>query len=647
MNTWISAGTYQLTLSSVPVTKFGLQTSKGHFDVSLRTPHHDSQKSKSGCNGKKLRLVRAKGKVYPIYNNSNKYSVRTTQGSMSFNNLALRSGRRTSNGSNSERQNSEHSPVESDDASSGSLSSSLRSYHSDNLRGSNHKGKVGKGLMLPPKPSPRPSLSQSIDGSGHNIANIEDLKERLSNTHRKNKERRRLSLASHLSGTQSSSGGGGDMRSPVRMLKASSLVCFNQSNTDLDHALENQSLQEGEIFLPPLFVDSDVRSNGDGKPSSRESNSRFRDYNMSGTSTVLFGNIVKSDREKKRKSQIKKDQIIESIVWFSFHIPRTVLEDLISHELEIWNRNLQISSPGPGKSGARDTMKQLKRCESSDIDNDSCSSDVSVSSLSDDGAAVAVGHSNNNNNNSNSNINANHNNTAAARSNNFTRSVVRREHSGITTVGYDTIRLPRAYERESAILFVDMSGFTKLSTILDVESLSKIINRYFDLIVSEVILYGGDILKFAGDAFFAEWRVADDSDINSETEKTSNPLSDLNASLASINEINMNDDDLLPVTRCVMMAAKCASSIVKKFSDYQVNDEAMLNVHCGVGVGQVVGLHVRDSKDGEDEDAEELRREFLLLGNPIDQVCTFGCDFSCDTTGSQCTCCAHPRFCIL
>ena len=544
-----------------------------------------------------------------------------SKSSVSINSLVVRSNRRTRGGSVQSERRPSQSTVESDDASSGSLSSSARSYQSDNLLSPDRSHtKTGGGKGLPPKPSPRPSMALSKEGSAR-IANIEDLKERLSNTHRKNKERRRASLASHFSGTQSSSGGD-NIRSPVRLLKSSSADCFN-TNT-LDH--DNQSLHEGEIFLPPMLVESDIPSS-DGKPSYRDSNSKSRDYNMSGTSTILFGNIVKSDREKKRKNQIKKDQIIESIVWFSFHIPRTVLEDLIAHELLIWNQNSQIVTKEPKKSYPRKRSKQLNKYESSDVENDS--SDVSVSSLSEDGGAATAAAAA-----ASTAGNIRH----AARPSNFTRSVVRREHSGIAPVDYDTIRLPKAYERESAILFVDMSGFTKLSTVLDVESLSKIINSYFDLIVSEVILYGGDILKFAGDAFFAEWRVADDTDNNSDNEKTSNPLSDLNASLVSINEINLYDTDLQPVTRCVMMAAKCASSIVKKFSDYhvtsgdgQVNSEAMLNVHCGVGVGQVVGLHVRDCKDGEDEDAEELRREFLLLGSPIDQVCFISRDSPCDT----------------
>jgi class 3 adenylate cyclase len=498
-------------------------------------------------------------------------------------------------GTISDRQH--RSTVESDELSScGSLSSSSKSYQSDVLKSPERiSRKLNKGL--PPKPSPRPSIVLSPNEGGTGIINIEDLKERLSTSNKKNlknKARRRASLSSHFSGTQGSSGG--EPRSPIKLLNSSSA----DSVTD-----DTQSLNMGDLFVT-LTIDDNVKIQ-DEAPTFRETNSKPRDNNMSGTSTLLVGNVVKSDREKRRKNQIKKDQIIESIVWFSFHIPRTVLEDLIAHELEIWKRNFGTASNESRRKSSRRHFKHVKRNKSSDGDNDS---EVSVSSLSEDGGTPIRG---------------------GGVATHFTRGVVRREHSGISCGlscdDRDSIRLPKAYERESVILFVDMSGFTKLSTLLDVESLSKVINSYFDLIVSEVILYGGDILKFAGDAFFAEWRIAEGADTNSDNEKTSNPLSELNASLVSINELNFDDFDMLPITRCVMMAAKCATSIVTKFSDYHVTavdghvtNEAMLNVHCGVGVGQVVGLHVRDCKDGEDEDAEEMRREFLLLGDPIDQV---------------------------
>merc|ERR1712183_485608 len=41
------------------------------------------------------------------------------------------------------------------------------------------------------------------------------------------------------------------------------------------------------------------------------------------------------------------------------------------------------------------------------------------------------------------------------------------------------------------------------------------------------------------------------------------------------------------------------------------SEEALLDVHCGLGVGQLATVHVGNF---------DVRREFLFLGSPIDQV---------------------------
>jgi class 3 adenylate cyclase len=53
-----------------------------------------------------------------------------------------------------------------------------------------------------------------------------------------------------------------------------------------------------------------------------------------------------------------------------------------------------------------------------------------------------------------------------------------------------------------AMLFVDISGFTVLSQRLKVDDLKEKINNYFELIVSIIVKYDGEIIKFAGDAIF-------------------------------------------------------------------------------------------------------------------------------------------------
>ena len=173
---------------------------------------------------------------------------------------------------------------------------------------------------------------------------------------------------------------------------------------------------------------------------------------------------------------------------------------------------------------------------------------------------------------------------------------------------------------ECALLFVDISGFTKLSTLLDPENLSKVINTYFEvrfrlvfvcasqevhmltvlfwiqLLVSHVSDFNGDIQKFAGDALFAEFRA---------TPKC-------------------------PLSKCCELAAACAASLVRNCSDFPVSTicglmdteadgiPASLNVHCGLGIGEMAGLHIGDN---------ENRREYLYLGNPIKQT-AHACDFA-------------------
>lgn len=357
-------------------------------------------------------------------------------------------------------------------------------------------------------------------------------------------------------------------------------------------SLSSYTSSHGAVSHTGSYVEINSRSRSGSKDEFSSDSIADISHNMS-ANTIPMTNVV-DDFDVNKKQSDKKQAVVESLVWFSFHTPRTVLEDLISHEIELWRREEKKHLGHELKSEKRKDYKMayMNREEDSDDDDD----DSSMSSLSDDGNDNVFDGS-------------------------FSEAMMRLQGK---SNGHKMLKLPKCVKRESAVLFVDITGFTKLSTLLDVESLSKVINSYFDMIVNEVISFGGDILKFAGDAFFAEWRVTDDED--DEDGQGSHPLSDLNASLASINEIAC-DDDIPKLSLCVLSAAKCAASIVRKFSDYQVTsdaakntNEAMLNVHCGIGVGNLVGLHVGDYKEGQEEGAVELRREFMILGSPIDQV---------------------------
>eukprot|EP00980_Cylindrotheca_fusiformis_P021436 scaffold8301_cov184-Cylindrotheca_fusiformis.AAC.4 len=290
----------------------------------------------------------------------------------------------------------------------------------------------------------------------------------------------------------------------------------------------------------------------------------------------------------------EREHLIECLVNFSSHIATSVLQDLVSHESKT-------------KSGTR-----------SEFDSDSSlNSDGSLSSLSSgEDQKISVPKA---------------------------EEVVQYPSATHETLLKNRSTLPPSRERESALLFVDITGFTKLSTVLDVESLSKVINSYFEMIVTEVILHGGDVLKFAGDAFFAEWRASEEPHGG---KGKLNPMQRFNSSLSSSQGFHKSGNDrddisrraiAKPISSRVWQAARCAASIVDKFSDFHVSvdsrlsgnslikGQALLDVHCGIGAGRVVGLHVSDfQEDTEDAHEEaagvELRREFLVIGDAIDQV---------------------------
>ncbi|CAF3972584.1 unnamed protein product [Rotaria sp. Silwood2] len=61
------------------------------------------------------------------------------------------------------------------------------------------------------------------------------------------------------------------------------------------------------------------------------------------------------------------------------------------------------------------------------------------------------------------------------------------------------------------LLFLDVSGFTSLTeqysndAHLGIDQLTHTLNLYFDKLVSQILIYNGDIYKFAGDAILALW----------------------------------------------------------------------------------------------------------------------------------------------
>ena len=71
--------------------------------------------------------------------------------------------------------------------------------------------------------------------------------------------------------------------------------------------------------------------------------------------------------------------------------------------------------------------------------------------------------------------------------------------------------LPELQSMETVVIFADISGFTNLSEacakkgVIGNEELAFCINRYMEGMVNNLDQYGGDIIKFVGDAMIVMW----------------------------------------------------------------------------------------------------------------------------------------------
>ena len=143
---------------------------------------------------------------------------------------------------------------------------------------------------------------------------------------------------------------------------------------------------------------------------------------------------------------------------------------------------------------------------------------------------------------------------------------------------------PQAERFPAALLFADVSGFTKLTERLaaqgpaGTEHLTQILNVYFGRIIDIVDFWGGDVVKFAGDALIALW-----------------PCAEVEGALAL-------------VTR---RATAAALELQRELNNYDVGDNLRLAMKVSVGAGTVSCSHLGGVYE---------RWEFLLAGAPLEQV---------------------------
>ncbi len=142
---------------------------------------------------------------------------------------------------------------------------------------------------------------------------------------------------------------------------------------------------------------------------------------------------------------------------------------------------------------------------------------------------------------------------------------------------------PECWPTTAVVMFADISGFTRLTEELaalgpsGAEDLSRTLNAYFGQLISLVTGYGGDVIKFAGDALLAIWPV---------------------------NEQNKARDSS---TR----AAQCALAIQRQLTSYSERQRYPLSLRIGLTLGQAQ-FYILGGEHG--------RWEFLMAGDPVQTV---------------------------
>ncbi|HNB53558.1 MAG TPA: adenylate/guanylate cyclase domain-containing protein, partial [Anaerolineales bacterium] len=144
---------------------------------------------------------------------------------------------------------------------------------------------------------------------------------------------------------------------------------------------------------------------------------------------------------------------------------------------------------------------------------------------------------------------------------------------------------PFSENHMAATLFADISGFTPLTERLarsgpdGAERLASILNDYFGTLINLVYEYGGDIVKFAGDALLAVWP---------QTLHTQATLNELTA-----------------------QAVQCALKAQAALLPYKNDEHLRLALRIGVGAGNVLNVHLGGKQN---------RWEFFLTGSGILQA---------------------------
>jgi class 3 adenylate cyclase len=155
---------------------------------------------------------------------------------------------------------------------------------------------------------------------------------------------------------------------------------------------------------------------------------------------------------------------------------------------------------------------------------------------------------------------------------------------------------PLAKDFQAAVMFADISGFTALTERLaekgtsGVETLARILNDYFGQLIDLVYEYGGDVVKFGGDAIIVVWPIPE------------SPSEQIQGGYPPVSTDVQRE--------LTLRAAECAFRIRERLLNYQA-DGSTLYLKFSLGTGQVWESHIGGIFN---------RWEFVLVGAPLIEI---------------------------
>eukprot|EP00457_Paulinella_chromatophora_P000759 gb/GEZN01000759.1/.p1 GENE.gb/GEZN01000759.1/~~gb/GEZN01000759.1/.p1 ORF type:complete len:687 (+),score=139.80 gb/GEZN01000759.1/:193-2253(+) len=180
-----------------------------------------------------------------------------------------------------------------------------------------------------------------------------------------------------------------------------------------------------------------------------------------------------------------------------------------------------------------------------------------------------------------------------------------------TESGQGPLQGPLAARMQAAVLFVDISGFTALTEKLGeqgmagIDTLDQVLNAYFGLMGDVVSAFGGDIVKYAGDAILILFKPT--------KQEQADALKESIAAQAQLPESALKEElkDKRPLLKCLLRTIECASLLFGQYNEFQATDEISLTLHAAISAGVLYGVHVGGFQD---------RWEYLIKGAPLGEL---------------------------